>query len=330
MNTMDDLFEDAGEQQMVSPTTVGPAGPKRNVAVGMASWTDPSLIKSKGFYPPGHSTSEKRLRYYASQFPMVEVDSSFFAMPNASNSALWAERTPADFKFNIKAFRLLTGHQTPPNVFPPDIQSALPPLTGRRKNWYYKDVPQEIVDELWLRYKAAIAPLKDAGKLRAVHFQFAPWVTGAPEWRTHVEECVARMGDYRLAVEFRNKSWFGDGRAEATLAWEQALGVTHVIVDEPQGIGNYAHGVWAVTTPDLALVRLHGNNEDTWKINGPAASDRFNYEYSDAELEEIALRTAAIAELALDVQVVVNVNYEDQGIRAGRRLAEMLNASRID
>lgn len=326
---MDDLFPESLD---VPAPASGPAavGPRRNVMVGMASWTDPSLIKSKAFYPKGHSTAEKMLRYYASQFPMVEVDSGFFAMPNAAHAALWVERTPDDFKFNIKAFRLLTGHQTPPNVFPPDLQRELPPLTGRKKNWYYADVPAEIVDELWRRYKEAIEPLRAAGKLRAVHFQFAPWVTGAPEWRAHVEECVARMGGYRLAVEFRNKSWFGDGRAEATLAWEQALGVTHVIVDEPQGVGNYAHGVWAVTTPDLALVRLHGNNVDTWKINGPAASDRFNYEYSDAELEEIARRTAAVAEIALDVQVVVNVNFEDQGIRAGQRLAQLLDAARIN
>lgn len=329
---MDDLFPETltAAPPVPLPAGVGPSGPRRNVAVGMASWTDPSLIKTRAFYPKGCSSSEARLRCYASQFPMVEVDSSFFAMPNAAHAALWAERTPQDFRFNIKAFRLLTGHQTPPNVFPPDLQRELPPLTGRKRNWYYADVPAEIVDELWRRYKEAIEPLRAAGKLRAVHFQFAPWVTGAPEWRAHVEECVARMSDFRLAVEFRNKSWFGDGKAEATLAWEQALGVTHVIVDEPQGIGNYAHGVWAVTTPDLALVRLHGNNEDTWKINGPAASDRFNYEYSDEELEEIARRTAAVAEMALEVQVVVNVNFEDQGIRAGRRLASILNGVQID
>lgn len=308
----------------------GPVGPRRNVVVGTASWTDPSLIKTKAFYPKGCSSSEARLRYYASQFPMVEVDSSFFAMPSAANAALWAERTPDDFRFNIKAFRAFTGHQTAPNVFPRDIQDALPPLTGRKKNWYYADLPAEIVDELWLRFKASLAPLRDAGKLRAVHFQYAPWVTGAPEWRAHVEECVARMPDFRLAVEFRNKTWFQEGRAEQTLAWEQALGVTHVIVDEPQGVSNYAHGVWAVTTPDLALVRLHGNNEETWGAKGlKAASERFNYEYPDDELHEIALRTVAIAQQAMEVQVVVNVNHEDQGIRAGRRLAGYLAAAAV-
>ncbi len=93
-------------------------------------------------------------------------------------------------------------------------------------------------------------------------------------------------------------------------------------------MGNFAHGVWAVTTPDLALVRLHGNNEDTWEAKGlKAASERFNYEYSDAELAQIAARTEEIAEKAFEVQVVVNVNFEDQGIRAGRRLAERLQAS---
>ncbi|MCF8203490.1 MAG: DUF72 domain-containing protein [Methylotenera sp.] len=71
------------------------------------------------------------------------------------------------------------------------------------------------------------------------------------------------------------------------------------------------------------------NNEDTWSAKGlSAASERFNYEYSDDELQEIARRTAAIAELALDVQVVVNVNFEDQGIRADRRLNEYLAATR--
>lgn len=324
-----DLFDAAEEQAGDAPAAAGPVGPRRNVVVGMASWSDPSLIKSKKFYPRGHSTPERRLRYYASQFPLVEVDSSFFAMPSAANSALWTERTPEPFRFNIKSWRLFTGHQTPPQVFPPDLQVELPPLTGRKKNWYYADVPRPILDELWQRFKTAIEPLKTAGKLRAVHFQFAPWVTGAPQWRAHVEECVARMSDFHLAVEFRNKSWFGDGRAEDTLAWEQALGVTHVIVDEPQGVGNYAHGVWAITDPALAIVRLHGNNEETWNAKGLAASsERFNYEYDDDELTEIARRTAAIAERAAEVQVIVNVNHEDQGIRAGRRLAQLLTAVR--
>ena len=110
-----------------------PIGPRRNIRVGLCSWSDPSLIKSKAFYPRGCSSAEARLRYYASQFPIVEVDSSFYAMPSATNAVLWAERTPSDFVFNVKAFRLLTGHQTPPAVLPADIAAALPPLPARKR-----------------------------------------------------------------------------------------------------------------------------------------------------------------------------------------------------
>jgi uncharacterized protein YecE (DUF72 family) len=104
------------------------------IHIGTASWTDPTLIASKRFYPPGCTSAEARLRFYATQFPLVEVDSSYYAMPSASNSVLWAARTPAHFTFNIKAFRLFTGHQADRTKLPKDIQAALPP--SDRKNLY--------------------------------------------------------------------------------------------------------------------------------------------------------------------------------------------------
>lgn len=302
-----------------------PVGRRGNIRVGTCSWTDPSLIKSKAFYPRGCSTAEARLAHYASQFPIVEVDSSFFAMPEPLHAQLWAERTPSGFQFNVKAFRLLTGHQTPPQVFPPDIRPHLPPLPARKKNYYYADLPAELQDELWRRFILALAPLKAAGKLRAVHFQFAPWVTGAPPWRLHVQTCVERMAGHLLAVEFRNQTWLSERQAERTLAWERELGVAHVVVDEPQGVGNYTRAVWAVTNPALAVVRLHGRNAETWQGKGLAASsERFNYEYRDEELAELAGHIGRLAEEAFELQVLVNVNFEDQGIRAARRLAALL------
>ena len=171
----------------------GPVGRRRNVRIGTCSWTDPSLIKAKTFYPRGCSSAEQRLAYYASQFPIVEVDSSFFALPDPVHAQLWAQRTPSDFEFNVKAFRLLTGHQTPPEVFPPDIKPHLPPLSGRKKNYYYADLPSELRDEIWFRFLHALRPLQAAQKLRAVHFQFAPWVNRTPAWRAHVEHCVERI-----------------------------------------------------------------------------------------------------------------------------------------
>jgi uncharacterized protein YecE (DUF72 family) len=315
------------QAELFAPQSPALAGPRGNIAVGTCSWTDPSLIKSGGFYPKGCSSAEARLRFYASCFPVVEVDSSYFAMPVPENAALWVERTPADFRFNIKAFRALTGHQTPPAAFPPDLQPLLPALEPRQRNHYYADLPAELREELWRRFVEAIAPLRHSGKLRAVHFQFAPWVSASRDWVAHVEHCVERMAGHRLAVEFRNQSWFAPDRAERTLDWERALGVVHVVVDEPQGVGHYAQGVWAVTDPALAVVRLHGRNAETWNARGlTASSERFNYEYRDDELQDLAERSARLAREAFEVQVLVNVNYEDQGIRAARRLQALLAA----
>ncbi len=298
---------------------------RRDVLVGTCSWTDPSLIRSKRFYPRGCSSAEQRLAYYASQFPIVEVDSSFFAMPQPAYAALWAARTPADFLFNVKAFRLLTGHQTPPAALPPDIAAALPPLPPGKRNWYYDDVPEELRSELWRRFIEALAPLRQQGKLRLAHFQFAPWMANNRAGRSHVELCVERMAGHRLAVEFRNQTWLSETRAARTLAWERELGVVHVIVDEPQGVGNYAQGVWETTAADYAVVRLHGRNAGTWNKKGlVASSERFDYVYSDAELDDLAGRIDALTARAYEVQVLVNVNYEDQGVQAAWRLQRLL------
>jgi uncharacterized protein YecE (DUF72 family) len=241
------------------------------------------------------------------------------------NTALWTERTPAAFRFNIKAFRVLTGHQATPASFPPDLQPLLPPLQGRRKNHYYADLPAELRSELWRRFIEALVPLKDSKKLLAVHFQFAPWVTAAPEWVEHVEHCVAHMAGHRVAVEFRNSSWLQESRAADTLGWLRELAVAHTVVDEPQGVGNFAHGVWDLADPALAVVRLHGRNAETWNRKGLSSSaERFNYEYSDTELEELAGRVLTLAQRAFALVVLVNVNHGDQGVRAARRLQAIL------
>ena len=290
------------------------------IVVGTASWTDKSLVASKRFYPPKCSSAEARLRYYATQFPMVEVDSSYYAMPSRDNARRWVERTPPDFIFNVKAFRLFTCHQTSPSALPPDIAAAL----GRipTKHVYYKDMPKELLDELWLRYRDALEPLRQAGKLAAVHFQFAPWLAFHPDSREHVLECARRLDGYRVAVEFRNKTWFEGSRAIRTLDFERTHGLVNVIVDEPNTTANSIPSVWEVTVPALAIVRLHGRNHATWNMKGVASSERFNYDYSDLELEEFARKISVLpAELT---QVVFNNNFEDQGQRNARTLTAMI------
>ena len=111
------------------------------ILVGTASWTDKGLIASKRFYPQKINSAEDRLRYYATQFPMVEVDSSYYALPSPENSRLWVARTPPAFVFNIKAFRLFTGHQTERKVLPPDVGDAMAGHFAQKKYLYYRDLP---------------------------------------------------------------------------------------------------------------------------------------------------------------------------------------------
>ncbi|HIH2751414.1 TPA: DUF72 domain-containing protein [Burkholderia lata] len=298
------------------------------IHVGTASWTDPTLIASKRFYPPGCTSAEARLRFYATQFPLVEVDSSYYAMPSASNSVLWAERTPAHFTFNIKAFRLFTGHQADRTKLPKDILGALP--ASDRKNLYYKDTPGEIRRELWRRYIEAIEPLRKAGKLGAVHFQFAPWVVNNDDGRAHVEHCADVMEGFTLAVEFRHRSWFSEKARAATLSMERDRGLVNVVVDEPNTTANSIPAVWETTNPRLALIRLHGRNHETWNVKGAAsASARFNYDYGDQELAELAAQILVIAKTVESLHVVFNNNWEDQGQRNAKTLMQILGGNAI-
>ncbi|HTV84237.1 MAG TPA: DUF72 domain-containing protein [Dyella sp.] len=295
------------------------------VTIGTASWTDKSLIACKRFYPKGCSSAEDRLRYYASRFPMVEVDSSYYAMPSERNSQLWAERTPDDFTFNVKAFRLFTGHQTPQVALPKDVQQEMTGYFATKKNLYYKDTPHEIREVLWQRFERALQPLRAANKLVAVHFQFPPWVTPVRKAFDHIIECRERLADYTLSTEFRLAAWFDDAHRDATLAFERQHQLAHVVLDMPQGFPNSLPPIWEVTNPALAIVRFHGRNTSTWDVKGQtAASDRFDYDYSDAELQTFAEPIRRLADQADRVQGIFNNNNEDQGQRNAETLTEFV------
>lgn len=296
------------------------------IQVGTASWTDKSLVQSRLFYPRGCGSAEQRLRFYASQFGMVEVDSSYYALPSPGNATKWVERTPPAFRFNVKAFRLFTGHQTPAAALPRDIQQALARHFSGNRNLYYRDTPAEVRDELWARFEAGIRPLRDGGKLVAVHFQFPHWVLPGSRARDHVLDCQARLHGYHLATEFRRDLWFDATHREQTLAFERAHGLSHVVVDAPPAKASAVPQVWAVTSPALAIVRLHGRNAATWDDRAATvASDRFNYDYHDDELEALAPDILSLADQAQLVQVIFNNNYEDQGQRNAKTLERMIS-----
>jgi len=290
---------------------------------GTASWTDPTLLACGRFYPPEARSAEARLRFYASRFPMAEIDSSYYAMPSAENAYLWDQRTPEEFVFNIKAFRLFTGHQTPLSALPADIRRELP-------DWpepviYHDRMPPDLRDELWRRFQFALEPLRLPGKLGAVHFQFPPWIRRDARGMARVADCARRMEEHLVSVEFRHRSWFDTPAATAdTLAFERELGVAHTVVDSPQGYPNTVPAVWECTHPDLTLLRLHGRNEAAWNASGAASSGRFQYEYTEQELAELAERFTRLAAQSAQAHAVFNTNFEDQGMRNAAAFAAAL------
>ncbi len=282
--------------------------------VGTASWTDKALIASGRFYPPEVKTPEERLRFYARQFPVVEVDSSYYALPTAHNASLWVERTSSSFVFDVKAFRIFTQHQTPPQALPKDIQEALGPL--EKKNFYYSDLPPELQEELWRRFLDGIDPLRQAGRLGVVLFQFPPWFLPSRASFAHILDCQAHLPGFQLAIEFRNKTWLVPGRAADVMAFEREHGLAHVVVDEPQGFASSVPALWEVTCPDIAVVRLHGRSAETWERKGLESSGaRFNYLYGEDELEGLAQEVRTLAAKSRRTHVLFNNNYGDYAQR---------------
>lgn len=297
------------------------------ILVGSCSWTDPSLISCGRFYPAGACTPETRLRYYAEQFPIVEVDSTYYAPPSERNSVLWVQRTPPGFVFDVKVHALLTGHPARVAMLPPFLREALSLEAAAKKNAYRDAFSEGAIEQLWELHRSALAPLAAAGKLGALLFQFPPWFIRARHNEAYLRDIPQRLpAGWQAAVEFRGGGWMTEEAAAHTLRLLEDAGLAYVSVDEPQGFRSSTPPVTAATAP-LAVMRLHGRNAGTWEIKSGAASDRFRYLYSDAELDEWAPRVRELAAQTEVVHVLFNNNYEDWGMRNARRMAQMLGVA---
>jgi uncharacterized protein YecE (DUF72 family) len=294
------------------------------VLVGTCSWTDPTLIESGRFYPASAKSAEDRLRFYAGEFGIVEVDSSYYAMPAEQTARLWVERTPDDFVFDIKAFRLFTEHPTPVKSLPRDVRDALPSSIGEKPSLYRRDLPAEVVSELWSRFESALLPLDSAMKLGVVLFQFPPWFQPGTRQMEYILSCKERLPQYRLAVEFRQHLWLRDSNGEQTMDFLRRNDLSFVCVDEPQGFKSSVPPV-AEATSDIGIIRFHGRNTETWEKKGLSVQERFNYLYSEEELQEWAPRIRQLASGTRQLHVLFNNNYGDQAVTNGRQMRLLLD-----
>ncbi|MCC6383158.1 MAG: DUF72 domain-containing protein [Dehalococcoidia bacterium] len=298
------------------------------VLLGTASWTDRPLIASGRFYPAGAKTAETRLRYYASRYPLVEADSSYYGLPTAETARAWVARTPPGFTFDVKAYSLFTDHPAPIVRLPKEIQGLLPaPLAGRT-NLYRKDTPAEVVDLCWATFVDALLPLHEAGRLGVVVFQFPKWVFPGRGTHRYLEEVRSRLGPYRGAVEFRNERWMAGAQQETTLALLGELGLSYIAVDEPQGFASSVPPV-AAAPASPALVRFHGRNAETWEKRTRTSAERFDYYYRPEELAEWVPRIKTLTRAVPEVHLVMNTNNYDQGPANLELLRGELQASGI-
>lgn len=297
----------------------------RGVRIGTCSWTDPTLLKAS-FYPKRSMTAEARLGFYASRFPIAEIDATYYAPPREGTAELWAERTPDGFVFDVKAFRLLTQHPTPLKTLWPDFRQRLPGAVLRKRNLYVRDLPREAQEEAFARFGEALMPLHRAGKLGVVLLQFPPYVHPGRGSFGYLRWAAAQWPEFRLAVEFRQSAWLDEAHREETLSFLERHGMTYVCVDAPQGFRSSVPPVAAVTAP-VAQVRFHGRNTDTWEARGITAAERFRYDYGRDELEEWLPRIAGLRDEAREVHLLMNNCYGDYGVRSARLLAELLDAS---
>ena len=285
--------------------------------VGTASWTDPTLLKSDTFYPPGLKTAEDRLRFYSAQFNTVEVDAGYYALLAERNAELWAQRTPPGFVFNIKAFSMLTQHPTDATRLPAAMKSMLP--AAERAERRLRHPSAELLETAFQMFWGALAPLRAAGKLGHLLFQFPPYFTMRRANLDYIAGLKQRMPGAAVAIEFRHNSWFEGAKEAQTLDFLRRQGLTFVSVDAPPGT---VAPVFAATGPEV-YVRFHGRSRENWYKRTGGAAERFKYLYAEAELAPWAERLKSLEDVRR-ASVLFNNCYSNFGVMNAATMAQML------
>ena len=260
------------------------------VYIGTCSWAD-----HKPFYPKG-LPSNQQIVYYSQQFPIVEINSSYYRMMSVRNYELWAMRTPPGFVFDVKPYKQITWHD---RKNPPDA-------------------------EITEAFSQCLQPLRDANKLAAVHCQFPPWFQYRPDNLDYLHVLRDRFAQDTLAVEFRNRSWL-EGEHLPTLFDDlRAHDISLTVVDEPQLGNGSVPTVLEVTKPELVITRFHGRNDQKWYARVKRTAERFDYFYTEDELREWAPNVLQLAESAQELHLLFNNNAQDYAVRNARQLRMIL------
>ena len=284
------------------------------ILVGTSSWADPGFVKE--WYP--RDAGEERLPWYAKHFRYVELNSSFYAIPDRNTVRKWTEETPDDFVFDVKVHRALSRHAAQLDSLPPDLRDEA--TTNERGRVV---LTPELEETLARRLVEEVAPLKS--KLGAFLAQLTPAFSPGRHELEELEGLVDALKPHRLAIELRHRGWVAEKRRDETLAWFSENGVAFVCVDAPPAdhFQIMPSDLDAVTFDAIAYLRAHGRNERGY-LTGKTVAERFGWRYDDRELEEIAGRARTLAEQAGEVHVAFNNNRDDDAPTAAQRFQALL------
>ncbi len=294
------------------------------VVTGVAGWTDPTLLAPGVYYPADATTPEDRLRHYASEFPMVEVDATYYSFPSLQTSRRWVERTPSHFVFNIKAHSLMTGHPTNPARLPQWLKHDLPLRLRVASNVYSHHFSKAALDEVWNRFLSALAPLRESGKLGAIMLQYPRWFVPSRSAAGELQDARERLGHYPATVEVRHRDWLGERIAPRFFALLRELRFTYVAVDAPPGMVSSVPPAMEITNPELAMFRFHGRRESTWETRNDEVAERYRYLYDRSQLDAWVPIIQRAAEQAMTVHLTFNNNKWNYAIANALEMGELL------
>jgi len=287
------------------------------VRIGTCSWADDAL--SKYWYPDGLPARE-RLGYYAERYSTVEVDSTYYRVPDRKMVQGWADRTPAGFVMHVKAFGLMTRHPVKLEQLPPDLREGMPVDERGRVD----RPPREQRALVFREFLEALEPLRESGKLGGILFQLPPYVVWKPASLDYLEWAHDQLRGDVMLVEFRHRSWFEDDVRDEMLRWLEERGMAYVTVDAPKVDAKNVPPTLVAATSPVAYVRFHGRNAGTWNKRGGGAAERFDWTYTEDELAEWVEPLRELSGQSEEAYAFFNNNNQTNGVAQAPAGAELL------
>jgi uncharacterized protein YecE (DUF72 family) len=266
------------------------------IKIGLTGWGDHPEVYSSV------TSSKDKLFDYSGHFPVVELDTSFYAIPNPKNVEKWCQGTPDSFQFVMKAYQGMTGHLR-------------------------EDLPFETKNDMFEAFRESAGVFQKHGKLAMVLVQFPPWFDCTTQNVNYLLYVKKQLYMFPIAIEFRNQTWYANAMKDKTLAFLKQHEFIHTVCDEPQaGVGSVPFV--PIATHHKALVRIHGRNTFGWRNVGHGENwrkVRFLYDYNDDELKGLQAQIELLQAQAKDVYVLFNNNSGGHAAQNAKKLQRLLD-----